>query len=186
MAIAKASALLATLGFVESKYGTAAREHALNELPADQRAKITQLAPTDEIPFSLLLDLWRIVDKVVSPQDPEWMEKAGAHSIESLGTQLYGGIVRKASPSEFLNQPIKLFRLYYHSGDMQIVEEAPGRAVIRLVDFDEPDVLFCRRQTGGLRRALEIAGGRAARVRHVRCANEGDAFCEWEMAWGGA
>ena len=95
-------------------------------------------------------------------------------------------LYEKASPSEFLNQPIKLFRLYYHSGDMQIVEEAGGRAVIRLVDFDEPDVLFCRRQTGGLRRALEIAGGKATRVRHVRCANEGDAFCEWEMVWGDA
>jgi hypothetical protein len=186
MAVAKASALLATLGFVEANYGEATRERALKALPANQRSQLARLTPTDEIPFRMLLDLWRSVDKVVSPEDPEWMEKAGAHSIESLGTQLYGGIVRKASPSEFLNQPIKLFRLYYHSGDMQIVEEAPGRAVIRLVDFDEPDVLFCRRQTGGLRRALEIAGGKAARVRHVRCANEGDAFCEWEMVWGDA
>jgi hypothetical protein len=186
MAVAKGSALLATLGFVEANYGAAMRERVFNTLPANQRSQLARLTATDEIPFRMLLDLWRIVDKVVSPQDAEWMEKAGAHSIESMGTQMYGGIVRKASPSEFLNQPIKLFRLYYHSGDMQIVEEAGGRAVIRLVDFDEPDVLFCRRQTGGLRRALEIAGGKGTRVRHVRCANEGDAFCEWEMVWGDA
>jgi hypothetical protein len=183
MAVAKGSALRATLGFVETSSGSATLQRVLHSLPEEQLAMVTAAAPTDEIPFRLLLDVWRSIDRVVGSQDPQWMEKAGAHSIESLGTQLYGGIVKKASPSEFLNQPIKLFRLYYHSGDMQIVEQGPGRAVIRLVDFDEPDVLFCRRQTGGLRRALEIAGGNDARVRHVRCANQGDAFCEWEMSW---
>ena len=186
MAVAKGSALLATIGFVEANYGAATRDRVLESMSPDQRSQMVRLTATDEIPFRMLLDVWKLVDSVVSAQDPEWMEKAGAHSIESMGKQLYGGIVGKSSPSEFLNQPIKLFRLYYHSGDMQIVEEAPGRAVIRLVDFDEPDLLFCRRQTGGLRRALEIAGGKATRVRHVRCANEGDAFCEWEMVWGDA
>jgi hypothetical protein len=186
MAVAKGSALLATLGFVEASYGADARSSIINALSTNQRSQVARLTATDEIPFRMLLDVWRAVDKVVGARDPEWMEKSGAHSIESMGTQMYGGIVRKSSPSEFLNQPIKLFRLYYHSGDMQIVEESGGRAVIRLIDFDEPDLLFCRRQTGGLRRALEIAGGRATRVRHVRCANEGDAFCEWEMVWGDA
>jgi hypothetical protein len=186
MAVAKGSALLATLRFVEASYGTEMRERVVEGLTGDQQAQLARLSPTDEIPFRMLLDIWHAVERVVGAQDAEWMEKSGAHSIDSMGTQMYGGIVRKASPSEFLNQPIKLFRLYYHSGDMQIVEEGAGRAVIRLVDFDEPDLLFCRRQTGGLRRALEIAGGKATRVRHVRCANLGDAFCEWEMIWGAA
>lgn len=183
MAVAKGSALRATLGYVEATYGQGTVQLVMQELRADQRSQVERTGATDQIPFQLLLDLWHTIDRVVEGRDPQWMEKAGAHSIESLGTQLYGGIVRKASPTQFLNQPIKLFRLYYHSGDMQIVQETTGRAVIRLVDFDEPDVLFCRRQTGGLRRALEIAGGKAARVKHVRCANQGDAFCEWEMVW---
>ena len=52
-----------------------------------------------------------------------------------------------------------------------------------LVDFDEPDVLFCRRQTGGLRCAITLAGGAEPSTRHVRCVLEGDAFCEWELRW---
>lgn len=183
MAVAKGSALRATLDFVEKQFGEIQLQRVLKSLPPAQHAAVTSVAATDEIPFRLLLDLWHAVDRVIGAQDPAWVERAGAHSIESMGTQLYGGIVRKSSPSAFLNQPIKLFRLYYHSGDMQIVEEAAGRAVIRLVGFDEPDALFCQRQTGGLRRAIELAGGAAPQVRHVRCAIEGDAFCEWEMRW---
>ncbi|MGQ0562904.1 MAG: hypothetical protein ACT443_13645, partial [Gemmatimonadota bacterium] len=147
------------------------------------RQRVENVAATDEIPFRLLLELWHAADAVLRPLDPAWMEKAGAHSIRSLGSQLYGGIIRKGTPAEFLNQPIKLFRLYYHPGDMHIVEQESGRAVLRMVDFDEPDPLFCERQTGGLRVTIELAGGRDARVRHVRCANQGDAFCEWEVTW---
>jgi hypothetical protein len=32
-------------------------------------------------------------------------------------------------------------------------------------------------------RAVELAGGVRPSVRHVRCAVEGDAFCEWELHW---
>lgn len=45
------------------------------------------------------------------------------------------------------------------------------------------DPLFCRRQTGGLPRAIDIAGGSRAQVRHVRCELLGDAFCEGALRW---
>jgi predicted hydrocarbon binding protein len=55
--------------------------------------------------------------------------------------------------------------------------------VLRLVGFEHGSPFFCRRQTGGLAQAVAIAGGERPRVRHVRCALEGDAFCEWELRW---
>jgi len=183
MIVAKGSALRATLSFIEASAGADTLAKVKERLPDDVRAQVERVSATDEIPFGLLREVWHVADQVMSPIDANWMEKAGAHSISSVGAQLYGGIIRKGSPLEFLTQPIKLFRLYYHGGDMQIVEQEPNRAVLRMVDFDEPDVLFCRRQTGGLRTAAELAGGRNVTVRHVRCANQGDAFCEWEIRW---
>jgi hypothetical protein len=183
MAIAKGAALRATLAYIESSAGPATLETVMARLPADLRARVENVVSTDEIPFRLLIDVWRRADEVMRPLDAGWVEKAGAHSIRSLGSQMYGGIIRKGSPAEFLSQPIKLFRLYYQPGDMHIVELEAGRAVLRMVDFDEPDPLFCARQTGGLRVTLELAGGKNPDVRHVRCANQGDAFCEWEATW---
>ena len=49
--------------------------------------------------------------------------------------QLYSGILRKSNPIEFLTQSVSLFRLYYRPGDMEVVYEAPGTAVLRLVGF---------------------------------------------------
>ena len=179
---AKGSTLRSTLRYVEAEYGAAAAGTVLERLPADERRRIESAGATDEIPVELLRVLWDAVEGAVGKRDPGWPEKSGAYSIQSMGVQLYGGILRKRDPLEFLSQPVSLFRLYYQPGNMEVVESEPGRAVLRLVGFPG-DPVFCRRQTGGLLRAVELAGGVHPSVRHVRCSVEGDAFCEWELRW---
>jgi len=180
----KGSVIRSTMEYLRDEQGDATLERVLAQLPADARARCERADPTAELPYALVQDLWRAADHVLGAHDPDWMERAGAFSIRSTGVQLYRGIVRKSNPIEFLTQSVSLFRLYYHPGDMAVVAESAGEAVLRLVGFDSGTPLFCRRQTGGLRCALSLAGGVDARARHVRCVLEGDAFCEWELSWG--
>lgn len=182
--LGKGSTLLSTLAYVGEAAGEEALARVLAALDGEDRRALAGLEATDEVDFALLRRVWRAVDVVLGPVRPDWPERSGEFSIESTGTRLYGGIVRKASPLEFLNQGVSLFQLYYRPGDMQVVETAPDRAVLRLVGFDHEEPIFCRRQTGGLACALAIAGGHETSVAHVRCALEGDAFCEWELRWG--
>jgi hypothetical protein len=181
----KGSTLRSTLSYLRREGGEARVAQVLARFPAERRARLEQATrtPTAEVPFRLMSDLLETADALLRDTEPEWVEAAGAYAIESVGLELYPGILRKSSPLEFLTQPISLFRLYYQPGDMEVVEHETGRAVLRLVGFQHRNRLFCRRQTGGLRRALELAGGQGAAVRHVRCAEEGDAFCEWELRW---
>jgi hypothetical protein len=179
---AKGSTLRSTLRYVEAEYGAAAAEGVLEHLPAEERRRIETAGAMDEVPVELLRVLWEAVETAVGKRDPGWPEKSGAYSIQSMGVELYGGILRKRDPLEFLSQPVSLFRLYYQPGNMEVVEAEPGRAVLRLVGFPG-DRVFCRRQTGGLLRAVELAGGVRPSAHHVRCSEEGDAFCEWELHW---
>lgn len=181
--VSRGSAVQATLSFLEGEGGQRLVQEVLGRMAPVEQRRIREVSRTDEAPYPLLVTLWRAADEVLGTIAPDWMERAGAWSIQSYGQQLYGGILRKASPQEFLTQSVSLFRLYYHPGDMEVVESLDGQAVLRLVGFEAIDRLFCRRQTGGLTRAIEIAGGTAARVRHVRCRLEGDAFCEWDLRW---
>ena len=168
---AKGSTFHTTADFVRAEYGDATLARVLDDLSPEARASVERASATDAI---------------VGAADPGWMERAGAFSIGLRGAQMYGGILRKKDPSEFLTQSISLFKLYYHPGDIELVEHTPGRAVLRLVGFESRTPLFCRRQTGGLTKAIELAGGDNAATRHVRCEHEGDAFCEWELTWGSA
>jgi hypothetical protein len=182
-ATARGSTVHATFAFIRETYGAAVLDTILDTLDAGVRAILERAAMTDELPYEHLLTLWRSADEALRGRDPDWMEEAGAFAIESLGQQLYGGLLRKSSPMEFITQSVSLFRLYYAPGDMVPVELEGSRAVARLVDFPAIGPLFCRRQTGGLRRATELAGGKQVRVTHVRCEHEGDAYCEWELRW---
>jgi len=182
-AMARGSTVYATLGFIRDAYGNATLDAIMGTLDGDLRRRIEQAAMTDELPYELLLAVWRAADEMLRGRDTRWMERAGAFAIESLGQQLYGGLLRKASPAEFVTQSVSLFQLYYAPGDMVAVEVEVGRAVLRLVGFPAIGSLFCERQTGGLRRAAELAGGEGVRVTHVRCEHDGDAYCEWEVRW---
>lgn len=176
---------MATLEFVSSEKGATVLERVLARLTIEDRERIADVKPTDEVPLSLPSRLWRAVDQELGAEEPGWAERAGAFSIDLRGVQSYGGILKKTTPAEFLTQQVSLFNLFYHGGDMAVVEQRSNRAILRLIGMpvDDRDQLFCRRQTGGLERALSIAGGKSARVRHVRCAVEGDAYCEWDVRW---
>lgn len=183
MAFAKGSTVLGTTDFVRAAHGEEMLSRILGGLPSTSSSQIERCTPTDEVPFDLLIELWRAIDTHVGAIDPGWVERAGGHAIQNTGVKLYGGILRKASPTEFLTQGISLFRLYYRPGNMEVVEEHEEYAVLRLVGFDRADSLFCRRQTGGLRSALTEARGHEPQTSHVRCVVEGDAYCEWEARW---
>ncbi len=182
-ATARGSTVVSTLGFLEREYGREAADKVLDQLSEDVRSSVTAAKASEQIPFDILARLLRAIEAVFGEEDPRLMEKLGANSIASGGTERYGGILRKASPREFLTQPVSLFKLFYHPGNMEVVGDEEERAVLRLVGFPAAEPLFCRRQTGGLERAVELAGGATPRVRHVRCVAEGDAFCEWVLDW---
>jgi hypothetical protein len=183
MAFAKGSPLIATMEFIRTEKGDDVLERVLARIPEPERARITSCTAADELPMELASMLWRAADAELRADEPDWVERAGGYAIEVPGVRMYGGLLRKSSPTEFLTQRVGLFRLYYHPGNMEVVEEGEDHAVLRLVGFDHSDALFCRRQTGGLRRALSEAGGQEPLASHVRCVLEGDAFCEWELRW---
>jgi hypothetical protein len=184
--VARAATVRATRAWVRAEAGDALLGEVEAALPAPVRDDVLGAEAGehgDPLPFASLRALWEALDARLGATRPDWNAEAGAFAIERGGMQQYAGILRKTSPSEFLRQSVSIFQLYYAPGDMLVVQEAPGRAVLRLVGFDHGTPLFCRRQRGGLERALALAGGAEPRVRHVRCACEGDAFCEWELAW---
>lgn len=183
MRFAKGSAVRTTVDFIRQDGGPAMVDRVFAALEPGLAERLRGVEATAEVPFAEMIALWEAADATLGEADPGWVERAGSYSIESLGMQLYGGILRKSSPLEFLTQSVSLFRLYYHPGDMTVVEQDAGRAVLRLVGFDAPHRLFCRRQTGGLATAVAVTGGRDPEARHVRCVVDGDAFCEWELRW---
>lgn len=181
--LAKGSTIRSTLDFLTREVGPETVETILSRLTWEERQLVESATPTVELPYEVSLSLWRAADHCLRDDDPTWVERAGSWALSSIGVQLYGGIIRKTTPEEFLAQQVSLFQLYYQPGNMEIVAQSPGYAVTRLIGFDPGDALLCRRLTAGWITTLTLARGREPSARHVRCTLEGDHFCEWEIRW---
>jgi hypothetical protein len=183
MFFTRGSTLHSTLEYLDGVLSPAERDAVLDRLPAEARTLLDNAAVTDDVPYHVALSLWRSADLALRERDAQWAEHAGADAIRGRGMKLYGGLLQKPTPLDFVTQHISLFQRYYRPGDMKITERVAGRAIARLVGFEPGDRLFCRRLTGGWLAAIEIAGGHAAQATHARCVLEGDLFCEWDVRW---
>ena len=179
----RGSTLRSTMDYLARVLDAAALDAVLGRLPAASRAVVEGAGMTDDVPYAVALELWRSADLTLAPRNPGWAEEAGAEAIRVRGMQLYGGLLQKPTPLEFVTQHISLFQRYYRPGDMKVTEHASNRARARLIGFEPADRLFCRRLPGGWIAAISLAGGREAVVEHARCTLEGDLFCEWEIRW---
>lgn len=179
----RGSTVRSTIDFLNDLLPVSDVDGILNRLSASDRKTIRSVGDTDEIPYRIALALWRSVDRAIGASDAHWIDRSGSWAIERAGMRLYGGLIKKPSPIEFLTQHISLFHLYYRPGDMLVAEQGAGRAVMRLVGFEPADTLFCRRLNGGWLAALRITGGKDVTSIHNRCTLEGDPFCEWELRW---
>jgi hypothetical protein len=176
-------ALRNTISYVRRVVSTKELNAILATLPAAEQAIVQSAPDHDEVPYGIALRLWRSIDAVLSPRDPAWVEAMGADAARRIDEQLGAEVVHRSSPLTFLTQQIPFFRIYYRPGDMVLIEHGADHASIRLVGFEAGDPLFCRRFTAGWATALELSGGRDVVVRHLRCACEGDLFCEWSLRW---
>ena len=179
----RAYTLRSTMEYVARALDTAGREAILAALPATERDIIEHAPEHDEVPYEIALHLWRAIDTALGPRDAHWMEHMGAYAIQRAADHIGDIFLHRPSPLAFITQQVPLFRLYYRPGDMVVLGHGPDNAMIRLVGFEPKDPLFCRRFTGGWTAALEITGGRDVAIRHLRCACEGDLFCEWTLRW---
>ena len=179
----RASTLRSTLEYVERELGSAGREAILAALPPAERDIVEQAPEQEEVSYDIALHLWRAIDGTLGPRDAEWMEHMGAYAIQRAADHIGDVFLHRPSPLAFITQQVPLFRLYYRPGDMVVLGHGANNAMVRLVGFEPKDPLFCRRFTGGWTAALEITGGRDVVIRHLRCACEGDLFCEWSLRW---
>lgn len=186
----RGSVVVTTLDYLREQGGQALVARVLGRLSPDRRRDVQAIRPGDDLPWSVAIDLWRAADLVLGKRSPAWTEQAGAFAaererasfVESVGLEPQGSLFAGRSPQEFVDRLASLFRRDFRGGDVASVFDEPGHLVLRLLELDA-DPLFCARQTGVLRGALEIAVGEQAGVEHARCAADGDAFCEWELRW---
>jgi hypothetical protein len=73
----------------------------------------------------------------------------------------------------------------YDTGEMKVLERAPGHALVEWVNFALPTREVCETFTGYQAQRMEMQGFEDVTVRHIRCRAEGSTSCRWDLSWKG-
>jgi len=140
----------------------------------DTRVVLAAWYPLDEY-----LALLRISIKLVDNPPRDFYEEMGRASAREQMSGIYArlrdNIGRKASNT--------LLTSMYDSGQMNVIERSPGRAVLEWVNFAIPSRELCATFTGYQSERMTLQGLAEVRVRHPVCRAEGGSVCRWEMDW---
>ncbi len=159
------------------------RERALELLPPklhrylEERIVVASWYPLDDY-----LALLRAVGRILAPA-------GGTGVFEKLG-RIAARAHMDGTYSRFKNTTNRqasftLLTSMYDSGELRVIERAPGRAVLEFVGFAQPAREVCETFTGYQLERMAIQGFEDAQVRHTRCRGEGQPACLWEVSWKG-
>ena len=132
-------------------------------------------------PLEDYVALLRAVGKVIGNKDGttyiEMGREAARDHMEGTYSRLKKTVNRQAA--------FTLLSSMYDTGEMRVLERAPGRALLEWTGFAIPAREVCETFTGYQAQRMEMQGFEDVTVRHTRCRAEGSAACRWELAWKG-
>ena len=106
------------------------------------------------------------------------MGRVGARDhMEGVYSRLKRSVNRQAA--------FTLLSSMFDSGEMKVLERAPGHALVEWTGFALPAREVCGIFTGYQIQRMELQGFEEVTARHVRCRVEGSPSCRWDIAWKG-
>jgi len=142
----------------------------------DERIVVASWYPLEDY-----VQLIRAVGKVLGNQSGDTyveMGRAAARDhMEGTYSRLKKSVNRQAA--------FTLLSSMYDTGEMKVLERAPGRALIEWTNFAMPTREVCETFTGYQLQRMEMQGFEDVHVRHTRCRAEGSSACRWELSWKG-
>lgn len=126
--------------------------------------------------------LLRTVGKVLpNPNGDVYFEMGRAAArdhMEGTYSRLKKNVSRQAA--------FTLLSSMYDSGELRVLERAPGRALVEWSGFAQPAREVCETFTGYQVQRMEMQGFEDVVARHTRCRAEGGSSCRWELSWKGS
>jgi hypothetical protein len=162
------------------KFLRARRDEALEVLPASMHPYLDgEIAASLWYPEADFVELIRAVAKLLpGPMDRAlmMMGERGARAQ----TVVYGDLIRGIASQ---SRTFALWSTQHDTGEMRSTMEAPNRARVELVGFEDTSREFCLLLGGYVAGTLAINGITDSSVQKLSCRLWGDRLCAWRCSW---
>ncbi len=181
----KGATLAGRLSYVRRHHGEDAVERVLAALKDREGAAAIARGPsrTEWYPFTWFIDLIECIDRVCGQGDGALYRPMAAQVAEDDMSTVYKVLFRFASPLFIVSRASEVWRNYYDSGLMQIMDSRANSALLEVRGFETPHPAHCESVAGWAQRVIEMTGKKDAMARHEECRAKGHERCVFELSW---
>jgi hypothetical protein len=134
-------------------------------------------------PFSALVDITVGIDRLFGKGDLSIVQEVGGDVAEADLNGVYKLFMQFASPQYLVDKAASLWRNYYDSGELLVVERGQDMAMLELRAFDAPHRAHCLSVLGWMIRSLKLCGCKDVVGTHPECRAQGHGRCVFRATW---
>jgi hypothetical protein len=134
-------------------------------------------------PFAYFAELLDTAASLFGGDADAFAQREGGSCADYDLRGVYRAFVRFTSPAFVIERSGKVWRQYYDSGDLVVLEKGATKMQFELRSFGSPHRGHCGTVLGWAHRAAELSGAKAVRSGHPTCRARGDRRCLFDIAW---
>ena len=178
----KGGALLSRLSFVREQRGEEAVQRVLARLPEIDRKTCAQILTGGWYPFELNERLDGAVAAEMGMGDNVFLMMGEKSALQNLGGP-HRAMLSPGDPHGLLRRAPQIYQMYYDVGRRTYESAGEKKAILKTYDAPALSKNDCLTVVGWHRKAIEMCGGKEARVIETKCRAKGAAFCEYVCEW---
>ena len=178
----KGGAMVSRLEFVRERGGDAAVKGVLTRLSDADRKACSELLTANWYPFDLAARLDEAIAAQMGIGERVFVlmgEKSAAHNLASA----HKVFITERDPHGLLRKTAQIYRAYYDTGRREYEKAGEKKAILRTYDSETFSKHDCLTIVGWHRKAIEMCGGKNARVTETKCRAGGAEVCEYLCEW---
>jgi hypothetical protein len=181
----KGLVLRARMDYIAKALGGEALDRILDEISPQARAVLREeIMVSSWYPLSALLEVAAAVERIHGRGGAADLFRGMGRNAAQMALQgVHQSFAKENDPGFVIKMTPLLWGQYYDSGRAEAESSGTNSAVCRILEFEEPHRAICLGVIGWGEAAIEIWGGRDARVEERKCRVHGDACCEFEFFW---
>lgn len=178
----KGGALLSRFAFLREHRGEDAVKRVIERLPESDRTACSSILTGGWYPFELNERIDAAVAAEMDMGDDVFLLMGEKSAIQNL-TGPHKAMLSIGDPHGLLRRAPQIYQMYYDNGRREYESSGEKKAILRTYDAETFSKNDCLTVVGWHRKAIEMCGGRDARVTETKCRAKGAPHCEYHCEW---
>lgn len=169
--------------FIDGDLSGEQRDAVFAALPTEYATRFrSPILATETVPVHMLNRFTEEAARAKGEPVDVFAKRAGREAASDAVKGIYRFFALVLTPPALLSKASQMWSSLYNRGQLQVIDQTPTSATIRLANFPS-ELAGCSRITGWIERMAEMTGVKNVIVEQSDCFARGGKHCEWKLKW---